>query len=766
MATIVTKEDIVRAFKKLGIVEGDTVLIHSALSKVGKIEGSAQTVIDALEGIIGKKGTMVVPTLSQVDFTNSYKTWHMDKPSDVGYLTEYFRKLPFVYRSNQETHSVAARGRLAYELTHEHTAYGPHICPFGWYAFADSSPWMKLYRMNAKIVFFGVQMRSNTMKHVVEAKVVESLLSEVKDENKRYELQKRVLEFGDDYPTNGIWLFYDAMKMQEHLASKGLIKTAQCGDATLVCATAGTCSDEAYEELMRNPEKWFSGNDTSKIEWINDCKKAAEKERNGIMTNRKAFKDALMLNRDPNWYHAIDDSSEEACRASMEDYFSHYEGAITDICLGVLEQTTIIPSDSFMWRGEKYLQKLENGHEVDYTDNKGIRSLYNCYKKYNVDPVQIFIDQMHKSGIRPWIALRMNDAHFGADETSFLHSDMFYEENAAGHNIGSQYGYFGHCFDFTYPRYKNAILGFIGEIVNKYDMFGLELDFMRECHCFDYKNNPDCHKIMTEYIREIKKLVEAAEKRVGHEIKISIRTCRSIEDAKAFGFDIKTLCEEGLIDVVIPTPRWSPSESYLPIKEWREALGEDIAIIGGIETNNYMGSTNTPENSKAYCAAFCGMGADGIYFNNHEYYTSPRNVEAWTITPTNALIGRREFVVLHSDIVAYPENRYKPLPLTVEGSAELPLSVAKVNKADTVKLVIDVEGEAPKVSIGVKTDIEGTVIEPLSFKRGENVIVMTPHTPLEYDFTGISTVGPEGNITVKFDGNCTVHYVKLVIDAK
>ena len=129
-------------------------------------------------------------------------------------------------------------------------------------------------------------------------------------------------------------------------------------------------------------------------------------------------------------------------------------------------------------------------------------------------------------------------------------------------------------------------------------------------------------------------------------------------------------------------------------------------------------------------------------------------------------MGHREFVVLHSDLVSYPENRYKPLPLTVDGSAELPLSVGKIKSADTVKLVIDVEGEAPMVSINGKAPREGSLIEPLTFKRGEDTVVMTPHTPLEYDFSTLSTVGPEGNITVKFDGNCTVHYVKLVIDAK
>jgi len=143
----VTVADISGAVKQLGIGPGDIVLVHSSYKSLGGVEGGAAAVIAGFENVIGREGTLVMPTLSQVDFFNSYKTWYMDKPSDTGYLTEFFRKQLYVYRSNQATHSVAARGKYAYELTFEHTAYGPHLCPFGEYAFADSSPWLKMYNM-------------------------------------------------------------------------------------------------------------------------------------------------------------------------------------------------------------------------------------------------------------------------------------------------------------------------------------------------------------------------------------------------------------------------------------------------------------------------------------------------------------------------------------------------------------------------------------------------------------------------------------------
>lgn len=479
-------------------------------------------------------------------------------------------------------------------------------------------------------------------------------------------------------------------------------------------------------------------------------------------TTNKWYDGALLINRDPNWYGAIDVTSAETARESMKDYFSRFKGhAVTDVMLGVLEQTTMIPNKSFYWRGDKYLQKIENGFEVDYTKN-GVANLYKCFAEYNVDAVQIFIDTMREIGIRPWLALRMNDAHFGVEKTSFLHSDMFYEADKAGEMIGAEYGYFAHCYNFRYPRYRTAILGYIEEILNKYDVFGLELDFMREIHCFDYKHDPDCAKIMTEYIREIRKITEAVGKRVGHDIKVLIRTCRDPKDALTFGFDIKGMCDEGLLDAVVPTPRWSCTDSAVPVNVWRELLGDDIAVFGGIETLNLKSTTNMPVNSKAYAAAFFAGGADGIYFNNHEYDTE-RNRSAWMITRESCLEGRREFVVTWQDTAAAGNPQYKPLPMKVDSCGKIELNIGKVTESASVQVVIDWEGDAiPTLDAGCMKNVTGSVISPVTAKKGADTVSFTEHTPLSFDISGIST---DNALTLNFNGNGTVNYINIIIEA-
>ena len=264
---MVTRKDICDALHRLGIKSGDICLFHSSFKSLGPVDGGAAAVIGGFEDAIGPEGTLVAPTLCSSDFFNSYNTWHPDKPSEVGYLPEYFRKLPGVLRSDQATHSVAARGKLAWELTYEHAAYGHHLCPFGESAFADSSPWVKMYQRSAKVVFLGVTMRYNTFKHMIEGRYTEELLAAVADPEKRALLNSRLWTFDNRW--QGVWLFYNSEKMQEHLAGLGLVTETQCGNATLCCVDTKAASDAALEALRSHPEQWYTGD---ALAWINDCK--------------------------------------------------------------------------------------------------------------------------------------------------------------------------------------------------------------------------------------------------------------------------------------------------------------------------------------------------------------------------------------------------------------------------------------------------------------------------------------------------------------
>ena len=267
---MVTKQDVSNALRALGVQAGDILLVHSAYKSLGPVEGGAATVIGGIEDVLGKEGTLVMPTLCQGDLLQAYQSWYMEKPSDVGYLTEYFRKQIYVYRSNHPTHSVAARGKYAYELTFEHTAGAPHYCPFGDKVFSDTSPWVKMYEMGAKILFLGCNATYNTLKHMVEGKFVEENLAAVQDPAKKEVLLRRLRHLGVD---EGIYMFYNGANMCDALAQEGLVTYARCGEALLTCMPAKESCDASLNQLRNHPERWLN---EAKMQWLADCKAAAK----------------------------------------------------------------------------------------------------------------------------------------------------------------------------------------------------------------------------------------------------------------------------------------------------------------------------------------------------------------------------------------------------------------------------------------------------------------------------------------------------------
>jgi len=175
-ATIATlQEDL----QRLGMIAGDTVLVHSSLSEIGWVCGGAVAVIEALLGVLGSRGTLVMPThtAGNTDPKNWQnppipKEWwplvranlpgfDRDKtPSKaMGIIAETFRKWPGTLRSRHPIGSFAARGAQAEVITDNHQLED---------MFGEGSPLGCLYGLKAKVLLIGVGHDSNTPLHLAE----------------------------------------------------------------------------------------------------------------------------------------------------------------------------------------------------------------------------------------------------------------------------------------------------------------------------------------------------------------------------------------------------------------------------------------------------------------------------------------------------------------------------------------------------------------------------------------------------------------------
>jgi len=157
--TPMTRDDIARGLRELGLTAGDSLIVHSSMRHLGPVEGGAGTVIDAILEVIGPTGNLVLPTFNYVRPVPSPYYDPMETPGRTGILPEVGRKRPDALRSLHPTHSVAVIGPDAGRLTAGHLAQR---------TFGVGSPVDLLAQGGGKVLLLGVGQTSNSTIHVAE----------------------------------------------------------------------------------------------------------------------------------------------------------------------------------------------------------------------------------------------------------------------------------------------------------------------------------------------------------------------------------------------------------------------------------------------------------------------------------------------------------------------------------------------------------------------------------------------------------------------
>jgi aminoglycoside 3-N-acetyltransferase len=251
--THVCQESIKAALRDLGLGAGDVVLVHSSLSSMGYVVGGASTVIEAFLAVLDpSRGTLVLPTLCQRDIDKRFEIWDIDQsPSDVGRITEVGRLRPDAVRSDHPTHSVAAIGARAEEITRDHGNAHDRPSPWGPAAFGIGSPWEKLYEWNAHYLFLGVTTSCNTIGHFAQSRFVEECLEQAGERREGLEAEVK------GWQKEGVWPNFGFEVVEQWLREKGLMRYGQLGEAVLRATRARDNVDTILDKLRTVPETFL-----------------------------------------------------------------------------------------------------------------------------------------------------------------------------------------------------------------------------------------------------------------------------------------------------------------------------------------------------------------------------------------------------------------------------------------------------------------------------------------------------------------------------
>lgn len=138
-----TKEDLEKKIIALGLKNGDIVIVHASWrSFIGYI-GNPQDVIDSIKKIVGKEGTIIMPS-----YTINKDVFNYNDPTSAGYIAETFRKNKNVYRSLNNVFSFCAYGKDAKSITEKHIVSK--------YPFDENSPYYLAMKKNAKVLLLGL----------------------------------------------------------------------------------------------------------------------------------------------------------------------------------------------------------------------------------------------------------------------------------------------------------------------------------------------------------------------------------------------------------------------------------------------------------------------------------------------------------------------------------------------------------------------------------------------------------------------------------
>ena len=285
------------------------------------------------------------------------------------------------------------------------------------------------------------------------------------------------------------------------------------------------------------------------------------------------------------------------------------------------------------------------------------------------------IERCRHDGISPWITLRMNDCHYNNIPDHPFHGS-FWKKNPQFARKNAP-GYFGTCLDYAHLEVRDFFKALIVETLDRYDIDGLELDFMRECFLFSAGKEPEGAAILTAWMREVHQLVKDAATKRGHPIHLGVRTPSRPETASGLGIDAVAWAKEGLIDMLVVTPRWATLEFDMPLEQWRSLLGNArVTLAGGLEIlyrplPGGSASPVTPELAKGAAVSVLSRGADAVYLFNYFQDADPNarwSVPVYqktlkTMTSLDALLKQpRTIGLTYRDITAPGETYQAPLP--------------------------------------------------------------------------------------------------------
>lgn len=245
-----------------------------------------------------------------------------------------------------------------------------------------------------------------------------------------------------------------------------------------------------------------------------------------------------------------------------------------------------------------------------------------------VDPYAVWFDECRSCGLSPWLSVRMNDVHFVNDAADAMHSEFWCHHPEFRRVPGSSGDdWNAAALDFAHPEVRAYWKAFLKELLEKYDVDGIELDWMRFGHHLTPGRERELSACLDEVVEAAKKLATAAAVRLGHPVLVSVRVPSRPEESLRRGMDFETWAKKKWIDWLIPCNFWASVDFALPFAEWKTrvaALNPSVFVLPGLDSGVQVKTdgrlsprrTLTFDEYRLFAKLRQAEGAPGLYLFN------------------------------------------------------------------------------------------------------------------------------------------------------
>ena len=345
----------------------------------------------------------------------------------------------------------------------------------------------------------------------------------------------------------------------------------------------------------------------------------------------------IVLNEDSCHFFATrtrDEMSAEGLRALIEQYRATQ---VREIFFNVNAQTTSYASEVWdpVWRG--FDPCLDEHQPVFQTLNEDAPGAPANWRKQSwefvrnalllheqgIDPYAVWLERSRELGISPWLSMRMNDIH-GLDIATgqFINSTFWKNRpdlRRAGYCAETA---LDRAFDYGKQEVRDYHFALIRELVERYELDGLELDWMRFPYHFRPGYELEDGALLTAWLREVSSFVRDYAGTSGRRIELAVRVPSHPLTSHAMGLDAVEWARQGLVDRVTASAFYTTADMDIPIELWRERIGrEDVVLAAGMDHNFRPGYTRYRVLADAAltfgaAASFFHRGADRLYLFN------------------------------------------------------------------------------------------------------------------------------------------------------